>query len=268
MDLPFSFVFIFILVPGIAVSTAIYGILKRKKSEEKLFRRGVTYLKHLRVLLKYIQQHRGLATSFLSGNTQLNEDIQNLGDLVTAEMLNLQAIEGWINTNARWDNIADHWQRIRSTCKNLTPEANLKQHNTLIANLLYLIDDLAYTHHLNKIGLIDATDTNWRNLLSITEYIGQARALGMGIVSKGNCTNLLRIQLNHLVVKIETTINPVWPESTKQDFRHFLSVIENQVITNPASISAADYFQLASHCIEHVLTEFDRQVDKIQFHRA
>lgn len=268
MSLPFSFIFIFILVPGIALFTAIYSVVKRKRLEENLFRCGIVYLKRLRVLLMYIQQHRGLTNGFLSGNLAVVEDIQKIEVLVAREIADVSAMEGWIRENSKWDSIIDHWQRIHSGYKSVDAEVNLKQHNTLIANLLYLIDDLAYAHHLGKLGLIDATDTDWRNLLFIAEYVGQARALGMGVVSKGFCTSVLRIQLNHLIVKIESNINPAWSDIIQQDFRNFIKVIEGQVIVDTPTVSAADYFKIATGCIEHVLKEFDRQVERIQFHRT
>lgn len=268
MDIPFSFIFIFVVVPGVALFTAILGVIKRKKTEEKLFRTGIAYLKRLRSLLTYIQQHRGLTNSYLSGNLAVSAEIAKIEVLIKKEIADLHSVEGWILDNSKWDSIVDHWLRIDARYKDIDAEANLKQHNNLIANLLYLIDDLAYAHHLGKLGLIEATDVNWRNLLFIAEYIGQARALGMGVVSKGFCTSVLRIQLNHLLVKIESNISPLWSESTQQDFRSFLKVIEEQVITDTPSITPAEYFKLATGCIEHVLSEFDRQVEKIQFHRT
>jgi hypothetical protein len=268
MNLPFSFIFIFILVPCVALFTAIYGVVKRKKSEESLFRAGIVYLKRLRSLLMHIQQHRGLTNSLLSGNLSVDVEIERLEFLVSKEITELTSIEGWINNNPKWDSIVDHWMRIHANYKSMEAELNLKQHNILIANLLYLIDDLAYAHHLGKLGLIDATDTDWKKLLFIAEYVGQARALGMGAASKGVCTSVLRIQLNHLLVKIESNINPTWSESTQQDFRCLLNVIEKQVIIDNPTILPADYFKLATGCIEHVLIEFDRQIDKIQFHRT
>lgn len=268
MDIPFSFVFIFVIVPSAALFTAVLGVMKRKKTEEKLFRTGIIYLKKIRKFLTYIQQHRGLTNSYLNGNLAVVAEIDRIEALITKETVDLYAVEGWIRGNSKWDSIVDHWLRISTHYKTVDAEVNLKQHNNLIANLLYLIDDLAYAHHLGKIGLIEAADANWRNLLFIAEYIGQARALGMGVVSKGVCTNVLRIQLNHLLVKIESNINPSWAESIQQDFRSFLTAIEDQVITDTPSITPAAYFKLATGCIEHVLSEFDQQVEKIQFHRT
>jgi len=268
MDIPFSFIFIFLVVPCVALFIAIFGVMKRKRTEEKLFTMGIAYLKKLRTLLTYIQQHRGLTNSYLSGNVVVETEIERIEALIKREMTDLHAEEGWLRDNSKWDSIVDHWLRISTYYKGVDAEANLKQHNNLIANLLYLIDDLAYAHHLGKLGLIESTDSNWRNLLFIAEYIGQARALGMGVVSKGVCTSVLRIQLNHLLVKIESNICPSWAELIQRDFRHFLKVIEDDVITDTPSIAPAEYFKLATGCIEHVLSEFDRQVEKIQFHRT
>lgn len=267
MALPFSFVFIFLLVPAIALFTAGYGVFKRKKMEEKLFHCGIAYLKRLRSLLTYIQQHRGLTNGLLSGNGSVVEDIQRVEVLIAREIGDISAVDGWVKDNPKWESILDHWKRIQSNYQTMEVDVNLKQRNILIANVLYLIDDLAYAHHLGKLGLIDATETNWRNLLFIAEYVGQARALGMGVVSKGVCTSVLRIQLNHLVVKIESNINLSWSEVVQNDFRYLLKVIEEQVIVDGPTITPAEYFKLATSCIDHVLREFDRQVERIQFQR-
>lgn len=268
MDMPFSFVFIFLVVPSIALFTAILGVMKRKKNEEKLFRLGILYLKKLRSLLTLIQQHRGLTNSYLNGNLAVEAEVERVEVSIKNEVAEIQSMTGWIQSSSKWDSIIDHWRRIGGHYKGGDAEINLKQHNNVIANLLYLIDDLAYAHHLGKLGLLEATDANWRNLLFIAEYVGQARALGMGVVSKGACNSVLRIQLNHLLVKIESNISAAWPAATQQDFRHFLKIIETQVIVDTPSISPAEYFALATGCIEHVLSEFDRQVESIQFHRT
>lgn len=267
MSVPAAFIFLFVVVPGIALLTALIGMIKRRKSEKKLFREGIIYLKKLRIFLMYIQQHRGLTNGFFHGNAALGADIEQLEKRIGEAILDIQSIDGWMQQNAKWESLIDHWQRIRSYFKSVNAEINLKQHNNLIANLLYLIDDLAYTHHLGKLGILD-TDVNWRKLLFVAEYVGQARALGTGAATKQVCTSVLRIQLNHLVTKIEASIDAEWSTETQQDFRNFITIIQKQIMVDPVSISASDYFKMATICIEHVLVEFDRQVDKIQFHPA
>ena len=241
--------------------------VQRKKYEGKLIDTGILYLKSLRMLLTHVQQHRGLTNSYLNGNTLVESEIQHLEDVVKKEIAAVTVIDDWINQNAKWDSFLDHWSRLSENYKISNAEYNLKQHNVLITSLLYLIDDLAYAHQLRKLGLVDTTDTDWRYLLSIAEYIGQVRALGMGAVSRGECPRILRIQLNHLCAKIEVNINRSWPETTLRDLRHFLSIVEHQVVIENPTMSPTDYFALATGCIDHILLEFDRQIEKIQFQR-
>jgi len=268
MNMPFLFIFIFMLVPGAALVIAIINLAKNRSREEQLFKQGILYLKNLRTLLMHIQQHRGLTNGYLSGNLQAEAEIERLEVLLKKEIADVEKVGDWITNNSKWESILDHWSRLNASYKKAEQESNLKQHNYLIANLLYLIDDLAYAHHLGKLGLVDATDTDWRNLLFIAEYIGQARALGVGAVSRGNCSSVLRIQLKHLRVKIAASVNNNWGERVLQDFHHLLQVIEEQVVVDSPSISPSEYFGLATTCIEHVLREFDRQVDTIQFRRV
>jgi hypothetical protein len=266
MNVPVAFIFFFVLVPGAALLTVLFTMIKRSQTEKKLFHIGIVYMKKLRVLLMYVQQHRGLTNGFFSGNSLLANDIEQLEQRINTAIVDIENIGGWIQENGKWESLVDHWQRISAYFKNANAEINLKQHNNLIANLLYLIDDLAYAHHLGKLGIVDEADANWRKLLFIAEYVGQARALGVGAATKGICSSVLRIQLSHLVVKIESNINPDWPVATQSDFRRFLTIIQQQIIGESITIAADDYFRIATQCIEHLLLEFDRQVDKMQFH--
>ena len=267
MNMHFSFLFIFVVMPTLAVIIFLISLAQDRKREEKLFRTGIIYLKNFRSLLTHIQQHRGLTNSYICGYKNYEFDIKQLEELVRNEIKNIESIDEWIKNNSKWQSIIDHWSRLNLNYKNSGAEYNLKQHNILIASILYLIDDLAYSHQLGKLGLVDATDTDWRYLLSIAEYIGQARALGMGAVSRGECSSIMRTQLNHLCLKIEANINRSWPEKTLRDFRALLTTIEEKVITEKPGITPTDYFKLATGCIEDVLLEFDRQVENIQFHR-
>ena len=181
-------------------------------------------------------------------------------------MIELDQAGYWIRGNVKWSSLVDHWTRLGLSYLQGDADNNFKQHNILIANLLYLIDDVADAHHLSKITG-DAMDTDWRYLLSIAEYIGQARALGTGVAAKGECSSVLRIQLNHLRNKIASSVDSSWPDKSRVEIQQLLRCIETELIIERPSIQAVDYFTLASRCIEHVLDQFDRQIDRLQYYR-
>ncbi|HEY8941705.1 MAG TPA: nitrate- and nitrite sensing domain-containing protein [Cellvibrio sp.] len=241
--------------------------LRRKKNQaNQLFIRGIEYIKLLRSLLTCVQQHRGLTTGFINGNHSAQPDIEALDTRIKHLMATLEATGDWMTENIKWSSLVDHWTRLGMGYLHGDADKNFKQHNILIANLLYLIDDVADAHHLSKLTG-DTMDTDWRYLLSIAEYIGQARALGTGVAAKGECSSVLRIQLNHLRNKIASSVDASWPEKSRVEIHYLLRCIESQLIVDKPSIDASEYFKLATRCIEHVLEQFDRQIDRLQYYR-
>ncbi|OZY85809.1 hypothetical protein CBP51_01820 [Cellvibrio mixtus] len=267
MQTPLALTIILLVVPVGFVVLLIVSLQRRRRQASKLFVQGIGYIKILRSLLTYIQQHRGLTTGFINGNSAAKQDIEALEQKIKYTMGDVAAAGEWMRNNVKWSSLVDHWSRLSVLYLQGDADKNFKQHNVLIANLLYLIDDVADVHHLTKVTG-DAMDTDWRYLLSIAEYIGQARALGTGVAAKGECSSVLRIQLNHLRNKIASSIDTTWPEQSRTEIHHLLHCIETQLVVDRPSIQAADYFKLATRCIEHVLNQFDRQVDRLEYDRS
>ena len=266
METPVSLMIILLAFPLGFLVFLMVSLRRKKHQENVLFRRGIEYIKLLRSLLTYVQQHRGLTTGFIHGNHSAKLDIELLNTRIKHVMEDVEAAGEWMIENVKWSSLTDHWTRLGMGYLQGDADKNFKQHNILIANLLYLIDDVADAHHLSKLSG-DTMDTDWRYLLSIAEYIGQARALGTGVATKGECSNVLRIQLNHLRNKIASSVDSSWPEKSRVEIHYLLRCIESQLIIDKPSIDANEYFRLATRCIEHVLEQFDRQIDRLQYYR-
>lgn len=266
METPVSLMIILLAFP-VGFLLFLMASLSRKKRYATLqFTQGIEYIKLLRGLLTFVQQHRGLTTGFINGNRAVKSDVETLAIKIKRTMDDVETTGSWMRDNIKWSSLADHWARLRMIYLQGDADKNFKQHNILIANLLYLIDDVADVHHLSKITG-DAMDTDWRYLLSIAEYIGQARALGTGVAAKGECSSVLRIQLNHLRNKISSSVDSSWPDKSRTEIQQLLRCIETQLVIDRPSIQAGDYFTLATRCIEHVLDQFDRQIDRLQYYR-
>jgi len=62
-------------------------------------------------------------------------------------------------------------------------------------------------------------------------------------------------------------VDASWPDKSRVEIQQLLRCIETQLIVDHPSIQASDYFKLATRCIEHVLDQFDRQIDRLQYYR-
>lgn len=266
METPVSLIIILLAFPVGFLVFLIVSLSRNKRHAAQLFSQGIEYIKLLRTLLTFIQQHRGLTTGFINGNRAAQADIEHLAIKIKHLMDEVDNAGDWMHRNVKWSSLVDHWTRLGMVYLQADADKNFRQHNILIANLLYLIDDIADVHHLSKITG-DAMDTDWRYLLSIAEYIGQARALGTGVAAKGECSSVLRIQLNHLRNKIASSVDSSWPDKSRVEIQQLLRCIETQLIIDQPSIQAGDYFKLATRCIEHVLEQFDRQIERLQYYR-
>jgi hypothetical protein len=266
METPTPLLIIFVVIPTGFLVLLVLKAARNKRIANHLFGEGIHYVKMLRKLLTYIQRHRGLTTGYINGNTSSQKGITELGSRIQALIIEVPDISRWMRDNSNWNNLVDHWERLSKTYHQDNSVNNFKQHNILIANLLYLIEDVADTHYLTKLGS-NSIDADWRHLLSIAEHIGQARALGTGAAAKGECSGTLRIQLHQLHTQIESCIDSTWPHPIKAEINALLACIKMQFINGNPTITADEYFILATRCIDHILMIFDKQIAQLRFFR-
>lgn len=233
--------------------------------------RGLALLVKMRDLLSNIQKHRGLTHGFHGGDRSLSADIQQLQNRIGADIADIATIGGWVGSNERWNNLCGHWRRLCASFNTLEQENCLLQHNMLISNVLYLIEDTADAHQLHRLNAdISAACLVWKELLVTAEYIGQARALGTGVTASGHCTSVSRIRLNYLRQKIEETTRLTWrhldvASDVKNKLAALLQCIEQQVLVDQPTIASQAYFKLATETLDGVFAQFDREVHALKY---
>ena len=255
---------LFILLPLTFIVFVFYCLHRRRVVIGRLVDQGLNYVRVMRILLTHIQQHRGLTTGFLNGNHEAKAGIQALQNKIRKEVVEVSNLGAWVQTNEKWKSILDHWSRLSSHYASGEAMNNLKQHNQLIANLLYFIEDIADAHHLDSKAPA-ASAHQWRSLLFIAESIGQARALGTGVVAKGECSSVLRIQLNHLRNKIASHTGEHLSPQTCAEIEQLLRCIEKDVVIDQPTISPKEYFQLATRSLERVMEQFDQYIEGLRY---
>ena len=263
--LSYEWLAVLIIVPLIAgIVLFRHSKLKRERNAEQ--QQGISWLNSMRVLLANMQKHRGLTSRYLAGDVATNKDIAAIQSVISSEFTRIGKVGPWIHSNERWIGIADHWARLCTSFKNQTTESNLNQHNKLISNLLYLIEDTAETHHLRELSAHpEKVAYCWKELLIAAESIGQARALGSAIAATHNCDGVSRIRMTYLRNRIHETSSAVWthldvPSQTKSNVEKLLDTIDNRIMVDKPDMEPGTYFALATESLEGLLRQFDIEI--------
>lgn len=244
--------------------------LQRLRREQQVL--GLSWLQSMKALLSGFQQHRGLSTGYLKGSSELLVEVQGLQSTVGRDLQVVSGLGEWVGQTDRWQGITQHWARLAGNFKTLTAENNLNQHNLLIQNVLYLIDDTAIRHGL--LGLSVQGDKPfyllWRDLLSASEYIGQARAVGTGVAAQGGCDSISRIKLNYLCTKIRENSEAVWAQLEVNNecvskTQALLDVIQTEMTAENVRMSPAEFFALATKALDAMHDEYDALVESVRW---
>lgn len=227
--------------------------------------KGMIWLSVLRNFLAKIQKHRGMSTAYINGNHDVLPDIERLETAIAADIHEINNVDLWMSKNDQWVSLVEHWDRLKSAFKkNDDAENNLLQHNRMIQNILYLVEEMADEHSL--LMLRGANQKNieflWKDLLHAIEFMGQARAIGSGIAAKKSCTSVERIRMNYLHKKIQEnglSIVGFLPQSelASSEITTMLAVIDEHLLGARCDIDSRDYFNLATKAIEFLYQQYD-----------
>lgn len=254
-----------------AVIATLLQIHARKQQRARQML-GLSWLQSLKSLLSDIQQHRGLSSGYLNGETELLAQIQSLQSRVGRDIDAVRRVDDWMESNDRWIGINQHWARLAGNFRSNAADNNLHQHNMLIQNILYLIDDMALHHDLLRLKVQQDKPFYllWRDLLSASEYIGQARAVGMGVTARGGCDSISRIKLNYLSKKIDENTAAVGSQLDVSDqclssTRELLNIIRTEVVMDNVSLAPKEYFSQASRALNSLHSEYDALIESVRW---
>lgn len=152
---------------------------------------GIMYLTPAQLLLKDMQQHRGITGVVLSGETSFNQTLFNKRKEIDSVLMELERmdVEKGIELKlgaepARIRDIKNEWIDIKQKFdKNIfTPETSFRAHTSLIQDIMFFIvyigdnSNLTLDQHLSTSYLIDAFINR---VPIISENMGQLRASGL-----------------------------------------------------------------------------------------
>jgi uncharacterized membrane protein YheB (UPF0754 family) len=242
---------------------------------------GLSNIINIKSLISLVQKHRGLSAAKLNGDLKQKaelSDIERKVNQISNDLSNKK-----VATSCRWVSFQDHWSRLTKQNIDTDPQNNFKQHTQMISNLLYLLEDEAENSHLNSLSLTAMPNIGyvWRELVASTETIGQSRAIGVGVATVGNCSSVDKIRLSFLEQHIKQTSKDILSKLSFLDsfsgqhktllttaqtkMTELTNIIEFELIqTSSITITANDYFTLATDSISAIDDIFNNQLEQIK----
>jgi Nitrate and nitrite sensing len=258
-------------VPLMIVFAALAVTFARHYGARQQQAQGVVWLQALRMLITHVQRHRGLSSGFLAGDRTLQESVKDAQLQVSRDFDQIGSVGEWIKHSSSWQGITQHWARLAGNIHQLTVPSNMDQHNRLIKNILVLIDDIALAHYLH--GGTTFKPNIWRDLLTLAEYIGQMRVLGMVVAARTYSPDdsaYLKSQkeLQALEQEVLATLDlPRYRNALDgkmvQDTLDFLTYVDKNIVRDGPQVIPAEFYRVATDMLDLLYERFDQELTQV-----
>ncbi|MGO4892703.1 hypothetical protein [Flavobacterium sp. W21_SRS_FM6] len=242
----------------------------RAKDKVTLQREGLRYLQQLRLLLNLLQKHRSMVAHYVQNEPELDSEIKHIQQDIKLNIDDILQKNNKILANELWLSISEHWAKLSQNFPSHSADNNVLQHNSLIQNVLYLIDDIALGHGLTRLKLSGIKNNRvlWCEWLVALECIDQVKTMGTTVLLDGACNNTARIRLTHLQQKITETTDRAWRgglpanEEQKAKVNQLLACIKIEIINasqnQSINLRSKDYCQLCDSVRDKQYEVFDQ----------
>lgn len=246
---------------------------RARRQSARTLQQNTDQLTLLRELLANLQRHRGLSAGLLSGDERLRPELDQARADIDRHFARAQTLT--TRHADSWQGLIDHWSRLR-LADSIDLANNLTQHNQIIRNSIYLIEDIALERDLSR-GRPELSYLPWiwRDVIQAAEWAGQARAMGTGMAATGTSTPGQRVRMRFLHQKIETLSGEAFEALNARDMpdhklanllsecqqrvQAFLRCIDQDLL-DPAqpTIGAPAFFQQATLAVDALLARVDQ----------
>lgn len=222
-------------------------------------------------LLTNMQQHRGMSTAWLSGDASFLLTMRERQATINAllpEVLHQARRESESDTPCFTLNDASlfqfRWRDLVDSLASKTPEESVAEQSYLIATVLEWLAALGEA----RIEILIAEEQigvarNYAHRLPVlAECLGQARAIGSAVATRGACSPVARVRLIFLVGRAETLLQQATQANNSGQVTHaaqlaireFSQMVRtDMLLSHGVSVNPQSYFRLATKAIDSVL---------------
>ena len=257
-------------------------------------REGAAYLSPTLSLLQHVQQHRGAANTFLSGDATFKEIMSQKRALVAEDIAAIDSVEQTygveLQASEHWLEIKNEWQSLQNEVNTLTAAESFDRHTALIAKILafriYIADksNLSLDPNADIYFLMISTVKSYPQT---AEFLGQIRAIGSGSLVDGNISPAEKVNLE-VLARLAASSSAQAKQDLQQAFDHnpelraqlealtmdaqaqekaFQDLVVDEVINKEiVTITSKEYFDVATKTIDAdfaVAVELDKATDEL-----
>jgi len=240
--------------------------------------KGNECLKPLLPLIQHLQQHRGAASGYLSGDRSFKETMAQKQAEIAEDIKAVDAVmERYgdeLKVKGTWEEIKREWQNLQSQVERFSPDESFQRHSDLIAKVLSLRQDIGEASNL----ILDPALDSYYLMLAVllhypeaTEHLGQLRAQGIAAIveRKINETELMKLlhhynmasdRLQQVQKKLERAMNynPALRNRIEQTVRSahektqsFLTMLDERLLrSQQIALTSQEYFAAATAAID------------------
>ena len=259
------------IIPVLILIAVVAAALVRHQAARQQQAQGVLWLQAMRLLITHIQRHRGLSAGVVAGDRSLQARLDEARLQVSRDFAQISGVGDWVKQHEGWHSITQHWARLAGNNHQLSVARTIDQHNRLIKNILVFVDEIAAQHHLHTGATVRANI--WRDLLTLAEYIGQVRALGVAAASSAAdwdslAANRARQEIQSLCHEVLAAMdtprcrNGLDPQNLQQ-ILDFLSFVDLQLLREGPLVSAEEFYTEATGVLDHLFERFDQELAQV-----
>ncbi|MCC5857891.1 MAG: methyl-accepting chemotaxis protein [Ectothiorhodospiraceae bacterium] len=191
----FGLLFAVVMVPLLALGSLFIRDMNESIRFDAGERTGLEYVMAVRNAIEPLQQHRGIMAAVLGGNEaargrarEIRADVEEaVGGLVETDA----RLGGVLDTGNRVGRIQREWNGLQADLARLDVAGSTERHTGLVAELLALARHVSDTSGITLDPYLDRFylgDMVMGRLLSLTETMGQSRALAAAGAATGGLT--------------------------------------------------------------------------------
>ena len=206
----FGLLFLVILLPLLGLSSLLLTFVNDEITFVKNERIGLAYVAKVRQPIELIQQHRGLSSIYLAGDSSVRNEMNSLQKKLDDSFSNLVVFDAEtaskLGIEGRLQELVSDWNNVKQSVYSSSLSDGVQAHTNLIEELNSLVSSVSDSSQMTLDPVLDSyylADAVVSKLLSLTESMGQSRALASAIAARGELSVEERLRLSILMNQVE-----------------------------------------------------------------